>query len=263
MSTTVGLLNLVLGTVYTSYGLLTVMDMWRGRRTRGFSHFGMAWILMAFTCGPHHLHHAGHILFQGRDGAALDLFAVVVGFPAGVVWFLLRVEAIMGGPGDRTVSGTPAWIESLPTLSGMYAAAFAGVALGLGSEVVSYDAIITPNVALVVLYFAIGGVLLRTQLDNYRATGNWSLSGLSLTLVFPTCALMHGAYALYASTGRYDADLHSFGIDILSIPAAAYFLWVVWSLAHDRLHDWNRGARDSQPHPDRYLEAPLDVRTTT
>ena len=48
-----------------------------------------------------------------------------------------------------------------------------------------------PRIARVVIYCAIGYVLLRTQLRNHAATGGWSLSGSSLTVVFPTCAIIH------------------------------------------------------------------------
>src|SRR4029079_8529939 len=136
--------------------VMTIVDLKRGWKHFGFSHFGMAWIAMAFTCGPHHLEHAFHIaasskggLFRvvstvgmichplsaasparfalnfgggnGRgSGGALDLVVVLVGVPAGVIWFLLRVEALRGGRGDRFVSGTPTWVAALPILSAVY-----------------------------------------------------------------------------------------------------------------------------------------------
>lgn len=258
MSGVAGVLNVVLGAVYTSYGLMTVVDLKRGWRSRGISHFGLAWIFMAFTCGPHHLVHGTHILLEGRSGGWLDVFAVGVGFPAGIVWFLLRVEAMLGGPGDRTISGTPTWVESLPTLTGVYLAALATAMVGLSGPL-GMEVPIYPNVALVVLYVAIGAVLLRTQVANHRMTGDWSLSGLALTYVFPTCALMHGVYALYQATGRYSPDWHGVFVDSFGVPAAAYFLWVVWSLHHGRLRDWNEAAADSSV---RYadVEEPVRVR---
>ena len=73
----------------------------------GFSHFGAAWIAMAFTCGPHHWVHGVHLGFEGRAAGVLDFVAVLVGVPAGVIWFLLRVEAFRGGRGDRFIRGTP------------------------------------------------------------------------------------------------------------------------------------------------------------
>jgi hypothetical protein len=164
---------------------------------------------MAFTCGPHHFEHGLHILTTSRTGGPLDLAAVLVGFPAGVAWFLLRVEAVQGGRGDRTIRATPAWVESLPTLSAVYVVALVTAVLGTAAAAgASFDVRLTPNLALVALYAAIGVVLARTQLQNHQVTGNWSLSGLSLAVVFPTCALMHGVWAVYGATGRYAFDAH-------------------------------------------------------
>ena len=119
----VAVLNTALGTVYTCYGLMTIVDMKRGWRMNGFSHFGAAWIAMAFTCGPHHLDHGLHGFISGRNGGWLDLVTILVGFTPGVVWFLLRVEAMFGGRGDRFLSGTPLWLEMIPTALAMYTAA--------------------------------------------------------------------------------------------------------------------------------------------
>jgi hypothetical protein len=117
---TVGVLNVILGLVYCQYGTMTLYEMVRGRRTMGFSHFGAAWIAMAFTCGPHHVHHGVHLVLGGMPAGSLDLVAVAVGYPAGVGWFLLRVEAFTGGRGDRFVQGTPRWLLMLPTIAGIY-----------------------------------------------------------------------------------------------------------------------------------------------
>ena len=97
--------------------------MVRNRKTMGFSHFGAAWIAMAFTCGPHHFVHGIHLLFEGRTGGILDLIAVAIGVPAGVIWFLLRVEAFFGGRGDRFIEGSPGWVLAIPTLFGIYVTA--------------------------------------------------------------------------------------------------------------------------------------------
>ncbi|MGZ4120612.1 MAG: hypothetical protein ACXVQY_04495 [Actinomycetota bacterium] len=229
--------NLILGAVYTSYGIMTLIDMKRGWRAMGFSHFGAAWTAMAFTCGPHHLAHGLHGFFGGREGGGLDLAAVLVGAPAGVAWFLLRVEAFRGGRGDRFISGTPAFIGVIPFFSAVYMTALVAAVIRLqGFE---FKAVVAPSIMLVVLYFIIGYFLMRTQLRNHAELGGWSVSGLSLLLVFPTCGLMHGIFAVYRSTGRYAYDVQSLVIDWLAVPAALYFLWVVRGLYLDALHDWN------------------------
>jgi len=117
MTAAVAVVNLVLGMAYTCYGVLTAVEMKRDWRTLGFSHFGAAWILMAFTCGPHHLAHGVHVGLEGRDGGVLDLLSVVVGLPVGVLWLYLRIEAFAGGRGDRFVPGTPLWLSAVPTVA--------------------------------------------------------------------------------------------------------------------------------------------------
>lgn len=238
MTTAVGLVHLVLGTVYTCYGLMTIVDLWRGWSTRGPSHFGFAWLAMAFTCGPHHLDHAAHVLLTDRPGGGLDLLAVLVGVPAGVTWFLLRVEAMFGGNGDRFLDGTPRWLMVAPVLGAIYAASLS-TALGTLTRSGSVDPTILPNLALLLLYGAIAFVLGTTQLRNHRVTGGWSLSGVSLAAVMFTCGYMHTVHSAYAQIGRYDVDIHGLVIDILAIPAAVYFLWVVLALHRGSLRDWN------------------------
>jgi hypothetical protein len=245
----VAILNLGLGLIYTSYGVMTIIDLKRGWKELGFSHFGLAWIAMAFTCGPHHFEHGQHVALWGRNGGPLDVFAVLVGFPAGATWFLLRIEALRGGRGDRFISGTPRWVAALPYVAVAYLVTMV-VAI---SRIVGHDASftprMTPNVLLLGLYCLIGYYLLRTQVANHAVTGGWSLSGLALTVVFPTCGLMHTAFVAYAASGRYQVDVHGLVIDWISVPAAIYFVWVVRSLYLGSVHDWNRGAADATPQP--------------
>ena len=242
-ATSVGVLNVVLGLVYTQYGTMTAIEMRRNWRTMGFSHFGAAWVAMAFTCGPHHFVHGVHVLLEGRAGGPLDLVAVLVGFPAGVIWFLLRLEAFFGGRGDRFLAGTPGWIAAIPFVSGIY------LGIMLAVVAVSADGSLAgvghalPNVLLVGIYSAIGFYLVRTQLANRRPLGGWSVSGLALAVIFPTCALRHGAYAYYVTTGAYHADWHGVAIDWLAVPAGIYFVWVVQALYRGTFRDWNSTGR--------------------
>ena len=240
MTTAVGILNLILGVAYTGYGVITLIDMRRGWRRDGFSHFGAAWVAMAFTCGPHHLFHGIHVVLEGRQTGVLDLVAVLVGLPFGVAWLLLRIEAIRGGRGDRFIAGTPGWMYAAPALAGAYVTALIAGSLVSGPKRFAVPSIMVPNLLLVGLYVTIGYFLLRTQLRNRPRAGGWSVSGCSLAVVFPTCALMHGVWVLYAATGLYHFDIHGFVIDWLAVPAAMYFLWVVRSLYRGMLRDWNK-----------------------
>ncbi len=233
------LLNLVLGLIYISYG--TITEMIRDKGTRGFSHFGAAWTALVFTCGAHHGVHGIHIGLEGRTVGLLDFSAVLIGFPAAAVWFWLRVEAFSGRRGDRFISGDPVWVMALPTLFGMYVTALIAATLGVGGLDISSDAlpVIIPNLLILGLYTAIGLILASTQIANRRPLGGWSLSGVALALVLPTCGLMHGVYALYALSGQYQLDYHGFAIDWLGVPAAMYFLWVVHGLYKGTFRDWN------------------------
>lgn len=236
----VGGLNLILGFVYIQYGTLTIVDMRRNWKTMGFSHFGLAWIAMAFTCGQHHFVHGLHMLLtQGVSPGPLDWIAVAVGFPAGVTWFLLRVEAFTGGRGDRFVRGNPAWVMAIPTLFGMYVTAVLAAVIVHGIGNAGELALVAPNLLLVVIYCLIGYYLTRTQIANRTPIGGWSLSGLALAVIFPTCAAMHAVYAFYGVTGRYGIMSAGLGIDWLAVPAGLYFLWVVQALYKGTYLDWN------------------------
>lgn len=244
MTMTLAILSLALGTVYTCYGVITIIDLRRGWAEMGLSHFGLAWICMAFTCGPHHLEHGLHLALAERQAGGFEIFAVAAGAPAGVIWFLLRVEALRGGRGDRFISGTPGWLRAMPWISALYAVVVVGsigwIAMADG---LTMRSTLAANLSLVALYCMIGWYLLRTQLRNRGPLGGWSVSGLSLTAVFPTCAVMHAAWMLYALTGRYDVERHGMTIDWLAVPAAVYFLWVVRSLYLGAVGDWNEGSR--------------------
>lgn len=247
MTAAVAVVNLLLGIAYTGYGVMTAVEMKRDWRSLGFSHFGAAWILMAFTCGPHHLAHGVHLAFEGRTGGALDLVSVVVGLPVGVLWLYLRIEAVAGGRGDRYVAGTPLWLSAVPTAAGIYLTALvAGVIVGPGFGM-RFSVMSAANVVLVAIYLAIGWFLLCTQLRNRKVMRGWSVSGLSLTGVFPTCAVMHAVWIVYETSGVYHADGHGLVVDLLSIPGGLYFLWVVRGLYRDSLRDWNRVSYGEAP----------------
>jgi hypothetical protein len=239
VSAAVGGLNVILGLVYCQYGSMTLIDMRRNWGRLGFSHFGAAWIAMAFTCGPHHIMHGVHLLTAAGRTGWLDLLVVVVGFPAGVTWFLLRVEAFRGGAGDRLLEGDPLAVVSLPTIAGVYIAVLVSILAQAGRFGTSHLVGVVPNLLLVAIYSVIGYYLIRTQLANRRPLGGWSLSGLALAVVFPTCAVMHGIYTYYAMSGTYGPAVHATVTDWIAVPAGLYFLWVVQALYRGTYRDWN------------------------
>lgn len=64
-----------------------------------------------------------------------------------------------------------------------------------------------------------------------------------LTVIFPTCAAMHGVYAYYTLAGSYTLDAHMGVVDWLAVPAGVYFLWVVQALYRGTFRDWNSAGR--------------------
>ncbi len=240
MAVTAGLLNLALGVVYVLIGTMIAIDLEQEMRRRGWSQFGVSWLTIMFTCGAHHLVHGVHLAGEGRSIGWIDIMAVALGLPAGTIFSWLRIQSRRGGAGDRLIAGTPAWLR---TLAAGYVAAVAVVVVsGLTIVItrgVAADSRLMPNLLLTALYIAIGGVLWRGQARNRSSFGGWSTSGLSLMMIFPTCALMHGVYVIYAVSGAFLPDYHGLWVDWLSVPAALYFLWVVQGLERGTLADWN------------------------
>ena len=239
LSLAVALANIILGIVYSCYGVMTLIELKRGWSTLGMSHFGLAWLAMAFTCGPHHLEHGLHALTTGENAGVLDVTTVIIGAPAGVTWFLLRVEAVRGGRGDRFIAGNPSWVRALPSIGIAYCVIAVGSVAWVLRNHLDLTPRVTPNILLLAVYFLVGYYLLIAQLANHPSTNGWSLSGLALTIVFPTCGIMHATFAVYATSGLYTVEPIGLLIDWLAVPAAIYFVWVVRGLQQGRLNDWN------------------------
>lgn len=249
-----GILNIVLGLLYVSFGMLTVSELRRHWGDRGPSPFALAWAAIFFTCGPHHLEHGMHVLVDRTAGGA-DLVTVVFGLAPGLAFLALRTEELHGGRGDRLLSGRvgrlfiPIFVVSLVSI---LVANIAG-AIAIGATI---TLALLPNFLLLVVYVAIAVTAGATQLHNQHSTGQWSLAGTSLTGVFITCAAMHAAWIMYVATGVYQVHGHLYVIDLLGIPAGVYFLWVIHGLARGDLGDWNQGARANL----RQVDAVPDVR---
>lgn len=236
MNIAIAIINLATGTAYLALAGEALWEIARERRSRGISKFGLAYVGMALSCGPHHLIHGVQAL-QGENFNWMMLMSDLLVLPPAVVFVSLRIEALSGRRGDRFVAGTPWWLRLL-------AAAFWCVAGGLVAQSIaravgvhhhaSFLAIV-PNVLVLVTYGMVGVLLFRTQLLRNVTTGGWSASGLSLAAIFPSCALTHLIYGL---TAGYDLAICP--ADWFGIPASIYFLWIVHRLYVAAIVDWNR-----------------------
>jgi hypothetical protein len=255
MALVIGIGNLLIGLAYMSLGLLSAWETFSLRRYRGWSRFGIGFSLMAASCGPHHLIHGWHAL-QEESSSWPVLAAAVIGLPAGLTFVGLRIETALGGRGDRHFTCSRYWAVSLATAFAAVAAWLTAWTLarpaGLPSQVMctalgpslragtpggGFDftsATFLTNLFVVVTYGMVGGYLADYQVRRHAAEGTWSLSGVSLSGVFVTCALMHLSYA---TTQRHEAALF---FDLLGIPASIYFLWIVKRVHSDSVVDWNR-----------------------
>jgi hypothetical protein len=250
MDLAIGIGNLLIGLAYTGLGLLSVWETFSLHRYRGWSRFGIGFSLMAASCGPHHLLHGWHVLQEGSFSWPM-LTVTVIGLPAGLTFVGLRFETALGGRGDRRIRSSRYWAVSLatgfamavgwltawtlarpaPVLPSQFVCTLLG--LSVGPEVLTPVSLLA-NVFVVVTYGMVGWYLADCQVRRHVAEGAWSLSGVSLSGVFFSCALMH---LIYATTEPHSSTLP---FDLLGIPASVYFLWIVKRVHNDSVVDWNR-----------------------
>lgn len=254
MNLVVAAISVALGIAYLALGVLCVSEMWREHRTRGVSRFGIGYLLMASSCGTHHLIHGHHALAH-VDVSGTVAIASLVALPCGATFVTLRIEAFLGGRGDRQIDGTPWWLLALPAVFLVATGVVFDRGVANGRLVVDLTRPVTvANLFVVVTYAMVGWPLLRTQLRRHAVSGGWSLSGLALTGIFPTCALTHLAYAFTAR-----GDLHTTITDVWGIPASIFFLWVVRALHRESIVDWNRrpftGDRRTPARPSPWVNA--------
>jgi len=242
------LLHALLGGVYCLLAGLAALDLRQplGRRTRRFV---LAFAAMVGSCGLHHLTMAWATATGDHPGTPAMLLSLLLGLVPGLAFAGLRLEAVLGGRGDRFLPGQPAAVALLApvgftslglvtgvavttsvaehagyhrdgTLLGQATAPLAGWLAGHAPEQVATAAL---NAGSLAVYAAVAVLLLRTQLNRRTLLGGWSLSGLSLGLVFASCALMHLVAALEHAHGT----AHTLVVDLLLVPAGLAFLAVV------------------------------------
>lgn len=256
ISLIIGISNLLLGMAYVSLGLLSAWEAASQYRYRGLSRFGVGFSLMAASCGPHHLVH-GWCVLEGGIVSTPMLALTLTGLPAGIVFCLLRAEAMLAGRGDRTMTVNGRVIAVIAVVFLIGVSSLAGWAMAsplmipspvvcttngiqswlmpLGAGLNAPSLVLYSNLWVAFAYAMVGWYLVDTQISRYVSTRSWSLSGLSLAAVFPTCAAMHLILALTSSP-----ESSTLAFDLLGVPASLYFLWVVRQLHADAVIDWNR-----------------------
>ena len=186
------------GVAYTGLGFLTVYEMVRERQTRGWSQFGLAFAVMAFACGPHHLLNAtmrflaapvvahttaavgstGMSMPAASGSNVASLAALLVGLPAGLIFVGLRIEALRGGAGDRTIHGGASLVPWLATVVAMVGGAIVAYQVSRSAAIDWPFAAV--NLVLAASYLAVGWYVLTTQLVRHDSRKHWSMSGVAL-----------------------------------------------------------------------------------
>jgi hypothetical protein len=229
-----GILALATGLAYTGLGVITVYELIRHRRERGFSHFGLAFGVMAFTCGPHHLVHAYRHLIAREPAHGPMLAAMAIGAVPALVFIALRLEAASGGRGDRLVRNSRIF-TALPMVFAAVGGATLWEAVRHASTMDADLWALIPNLVLFVNYALVGYFTARTQFARRPLLDGWSLSGAAMSGVFATCALSHLVAGLLTGSNPVGVVFDNIGV-----PSSIYFLWAVYRLSRDSERDWNR-----------------------
>ena len=236
MTLLAGILALGTGLAYTLLGAIAAYELGRHSARRGFSHFGAAFVLMAFTCGPHYIVHAVHLLFEG-DRAT---------------WPLTAVDAARrrAGLASSSCSASRRWPAGAATgscaairrccrrrrgCSRSCPASSSRARLAYTAREGASTLALAPNAVLFGAFLVVGALVRRTQAARRPLLGGWSLSGVAMAGVFPTCGASHLIAGLVS-----EPDLHTLLFDLPGVPASLFFLWVVHRVHSDSLADWNR-----------------------
>jgi hypothetical protein len=244
--------DLLIGAAYVALGVLALWEAISQYRYRGLTRFGLGCTLLGSTCGPHHLGIGWHVMRTG-DVSTPGMLGTLLGVPGVVVFCWLRIEAMLGGRGDRTIRGTPftmgaltaaffagiGWlvgrVQTVPSLTREALCTFAGLSYVPTLPGGILWLALASNVCAAIAYLLVGWHLLMTQVRRCVTSHHWSLSGLSLVALFSTCASTHLIHAL-----TYGSHSLILPFDLLGVPASIWFLWTVRQVHQDSVVDWNR-----------------------
>lgn len=234
-------------------GIFFAVDMlpFLRHRERRPALFGIGMVLVAITSAVYALIHgidtANMRLVGSRGIKPLDIGSLVVCFGPLPMFGWERVRLAQGRP-ERLVRGMPGWLIVLAAALGFYVGAFimrtVDVARlhNLHYHWLSFDS--NWNLIMALLYLILSGAWLGHQIRVHRRTGQWSVLGGSLGLIFITMAFRRLAQAILIAFGAYHVQgSHEqlFRItDIASVIAVVFFMAVVISLL-------SRSDRDREP----------------
>lgn len=225
MSRLLSLLHLGVGCIALLLAALAAVESTRSARLASHRRFGLALSALGIATAAHYGYAAFARPDQAQAAEPAHVAAIAILLLPVAVFFWLRAEAYLDGPGDRFHEGRPGWVMLLP---GAVSCAAGAVLITAwmnpplspsGSEDVALRWLsVLPTILVAATSLAIGWSLMRGQQTRRAVLGGWSLSGLAVTLIFPTSAV---AYATHALTVR--PTLMGSLVDWLGVPATLWF----------------------------------------
>jgi hypothetical protein len=179
--------------------------------------------------------HAVHLLFEGETAPWPLTASLLLGIVPASVFFSLRIEALFGGRGDRLLRGDPWLLQAAPWAFTFVSGAVLAGGLAHAAREGASTLALAPNAVLFGAFLVVGALVRRTQAARRPLLGGWSLAGVAMAGVFPTCGASHLVAGLVSKP-----DLHMLLFDLPGVPASLFFLWVVHRVSSDSLADWNR-----------------------
>lgn len=155
------------------------------------SGFGVWLTALLLTTGPLMIELARETVV-GDVGRPLLLVSLLAALPPTVAFLSLRIEAGLGGRGDRIISGNPAALE----VGAVGTLLVAGAILGVGIASLVEDggpALVErlPSLVAAANLAVVTVLVFRTQLWRHRMLRCWSLSGVALTTTLASWSLLH------------------------------------------------------------------------
>lgn len=208
--------EIVSGVVYLLLGGASLIECLGGEGAGRHRRFGLALAAVLLAGGVQAVLRGVDLLgATGRHSVPL-IVASSLGLVPATMFCLLRYEAYRGGAGDRIIRGQPHWVPLLPVAFAFVAGALL-VMIWVDRE--PPTVLVAPAALMGAMLLAVGWYLMWAQQVRHSVAGGWSLSGLAVTLIFPTWALVEVSQIF---AGDVDGALGV--VDWLALPAAVWLL---------------------------------------